>query len=44
MEVEQSRTVFSQEIENLLNKEREVRLNNDYLQSAQILPEIVLFS
>lgn len=41
MEVEQSRTVFSQEIENLLAKEREVRLNNDYIQSAQILPQIV---
>lgn len=41
MEVEQSRTVFSQEIETLLEKERLSRLNNDYNESARVLPEIV---
>jgi 26S proteasome regulatory subunit N5 len=41
MEIEQSTTVFSKEIQDLLVKERESRLNNDYTESARLLPEIV---
>lgn len=41
MDIEQNKTVFSQEIETLLGKEREARLNNDYNESARILPEIL---
>jgi len=41
MEIEEPKTVFSKEIEALLNKERESRLNNDYNESARILPEII---
>jgi len=43
MEIEQSTTVFSKEIQELLVKERESRLNNDYNESARLLPEIVSF-
>jgi len=41
MEIEAPKTVFSKEIEALLSKERDARLNNDYNESARILPEIV---
>jgi len=43
MEIEPGSTVFSKEIETLLTKEREARLNNDYNESARILVEIVNF-
>ena len=44
MEIEQAPTVFSKEIQEILNKERESRLNNDYNESNRLLPEIVILS
>ena len=44
MEIEQAPTGFSKEVQELLNKERETRLNNDYNESNRLLPEIVILS
>lgn len=41
MEIEQSKTVFSKEIEDLLVKEKEARLNNDISECSRVVTEIL---
>jgi hypothetical protein len=41
MEIEPNRTIFSKEIEELLNKEKQARLSNDHNESIRLLPHIV---
>lgn len=41
MEIEKEGNIYSQEINELLVKEREARVNNDYMESIRITLRIV---
>jgi len=40
MDIEQPKTIFTKELEDLLNKEKDSRLSNDHNESIRLLPQI----